>query len=460
MPGRRFFDPLAAALIEMRRDLLWSKDNAVRADQVLRALTHLPEGFIRNERAYLLLRVAMKRLNAVAPLTPAVRDEVVAALWEVAVLVEDGDLADAKARLDRAQDRLSEAIRNGANEQEIAKLMQDMNEAMQNYMQKLAEQQAQDPNQQSAENQQGMQVTQDQMQAMLDELQKLMQEGRTAEAQELLNQLRNMMENMQVTQGQGGQPSPGQKSMQGLQDTLRDQQSLSDDAFSNLQDQFNPGQPGQKPGDKPGQGQQGQGDGQQGQQPGKPGALPGQGQSGQSDPSGQGGTGGDQQSTLAERQNALRDQLLRQQRGLPAEGTPEGDAARDALNRAGRAMDQAEEALRGNDIPQAIDRQAEAMQALRDGMQSLGEALARNQQQPQDGQQGQQLGDASPQGQRDPLGRDLGGAGRAGTPDNMLQGEDVYRRAREILDELRRRSGEQARPQSELDYLKRLLEQF
>ena len=90
-------------------------------------------------------------------------------------------------------------------------------------------------------------------------------------------------------------------------------------------------------------------------------------------------------------------------------------------------------------------------------MQSLGEALARNQQQPQDGQQ---LGDASPQGQRDPLGRDLGGAGRAGTPDNMLQGEDVYRRAREILDELRRRSGEQARPQSELDYLKRLLEQF
>ena len=64
------------------------------------------------------------------------------------------------------------------------------------------------------------------------------------------------------------------------------------------------------------------------------------------------------------------------------------------------------------------------------------------------------------QGQRDPLGRDMGGTGTAGTPENMLQGEDVYRRAREILDELRRRSGEQQRPESERGYLRRLLDSF
>ena len=236
LPGRRFFDPLAAGVIEMRRDLLWSKANAHRADQILRALTHRPEGFIRNERAYLLLRVAMKRLQNSVPLSTAVRDEVAEALWQVALLVEDGDLADAKARLDRAQDRLSQAIKNGANRQEIAKLMQELDEAMQDYMQKLAQQQALDPDQQNADNQQGLQITQDQMQAMLDELQKLMEEGRTAEAQELLDQLRKMMENMQVTQGPGGKGSKGQQSMQGLQDTLRDQQGLSDDAFNDLQD--------------------------------------------------------------------------------------------------------------------------------------------------------------------------------------------------------------------------------
>src|SRR5690606_22287796 len=60
LPGRRFFDPVAAALIEMRRDLLWSRMNAARTVQILRAVTHRPEGLIRNERAYLMLRVAIK----------------------------------------------------------------------------------------------------------------------------------------------------------------------------------------------------------------------------------------------------------------------------------------------------------------------------------------------------------------------------------------------------------------
>jgi hypothetical protein len=41
-----------------------------------------------------------------------------------------------------------------------------------------------------------------------------------------------------------------------------------------------------------------------------------------------------------------------------------------------------------------------------------------------------------------------------------LQGDDVYRRAQDLLDEIRRRQGDQARPESERDYLKRLLDLF
>ena len=66
LPGRRFFDPLAAALIETRRDLLWSTANATRSAQILKAVTHLPEGFIRNERAYLRLRVLLRDLDTAA----------------------------------------------------------------------------------------------------------------------------------------------------------------------------------------------------------------------------------------------------------------------------------------------------------------------------------------------------------------------------------------------------------
>ena len=152
----------------------------------------------------------------------------------------------------------------------------------------------------------------------------------------------------------------------------------------------------------------------------------------------------------------MRRELDRQRQNLPGAGTEEGQAAREALGRAGEAMDRAEDALRQDDLAGAIDEQAQAIEALREGMRNLGEALAQQQQQ---GQQGQQMGNATPN-QQDPLGRNRGESGRIGTDQNLLQGEDVYRRARDLLDEIRRRSGEQGRPDVELDYLRRLLDRF
>ena len=450
LPGRRFFDPLAAALIETRRDLLWSTANAARSAQILKAVTHLPEGFIRNERAYLRLRVLLRDLDTAAAsgLAAGPRDEMAEALWEIALLVEEGDLASALERLRRAQDRLDQAIKNGADKSEIDRLMSDLRDALDDYMRQLAEESQKTPDQQMSENMQGMQMSADQLQQMLDKLQQLMEEGRMAEAAELMEALRNLMENMQVAQGEGGQGGPGQQAMQDLADALREQQGLSDESFQELQDQFN-GQQGQ--GQQPGQ--QGQG-----QQPGQP----GQGQPGQGQP----GTGQDGQlpdnRSLAERQQDLRDRLDGLSQGLPGEGSEAGDAGRQELDRAGRAMEEAEEALRNEDFAGALDRQAEALEALREGMRNLGEAMAQEQgQQPGDGtSEGEAFGRADPNSQRDPLGRSTGEMGRIGSDRNMLQGDDVYRRAQELLDEIRRRSGDQARPDTELEYLRRLLDRF
>jgi hypothetical protein len=82
------------------------------------------------------------------------------------------------------------------------------------------------------------------------------------------------------------------------------------------------------------------------------------------------------------------------------------------------------------------------------------------QQQQGQGQQGDAIGQADRNGRRDPLGREEGTNGRIGTDERMLQGEDVYRRARELLDEIRRRSSDQGRPDVERDYLRRLLDRF
>ncbi|MDF1873307.1 TIGR02302 family protein [Vannielia sp.] len=459
LPGRRFFDPAAAALIEMRRDLLWSRKNAPRTAQVLRTLTWKPADPLGQPRNYLQIRTVLRRLEANLPEpSSAVRDELAEALWEIALRIEEGTLSNALERLRRAQERLSEAIKNGASDEEIAQLMDEMRQAMQDYMRQLAQQQ--DPNQQQPGQQgESIEMSQQDLQDMLDKLQELMEQGRTAEAQALLDQMMQMMQNMQVTQGQGGQgqQSPGDQAMEGLGETLRDQQGLSDEAFRDLQDQFNPdGQQGQ--GEQPGQ----QGEGQQGQQQGEgqgEGQNEGQGE-GQNPGQQRGGENGEPDArSLAQRQRDLRRELERQRGSLPGAGTEQGDAARRSLDEAGEAMDRAEGALREGDLPGAIDNQSQAIERLREGMRELGRAMAEQQRQQQGGQ-GENVGRASEADRRDPLGRDRGDTGPLGTEEHMLEGEDVYRRARDLLDEIRKRSSEQGRPDVELEYLRRLLDRF
>lgn len=456
LPARNFFDPLAASIIELRRDLLWSRDNAPRVAQLMRAVSHRPEGFIRSNTVYLRLRTILRRLETHTRfgLTTDQRDEIAAALWDLALKLEDGDIADALERMRQAQERLSQAMRNGASDSEIAELMQELRDATEDYLRQLSRQAQQGNDVQSQQpGQNTMQMTQDDLQAMMDRIQELMEQGRMAEAEQALQELQELMENMRVTQGQGqnGQ-SPGQQAMEGLAETLREQQGLSDQAFRDLQEQFNPntgagesqGNEGRNGGLGRGQSHdgQGQGTGEGSADGAQPGARPGEGEGGL-------------EQNLADRQRALREELRRQQQGLPGAGTPEGDAARESLGRAGEAMDQAEQALRENNLADAIDRQAQAMNELREGMQSLGEAMA---QQQQPGQGGQQFGQ---QQSTDPLGREQADEDGAGNNTSGKIGDgEAYRRAQDLLDEVRRRSSDFNRTEDERGYLKRLLDLF
>lgn len=413
LPGRRFFDPVAAALVEQRRDLLWNRANAPRIADLLKAITWEPEGqsdpIFRDPATRDKIRALVPQLAG--PLDDKARDDLAETMWKLAISIEDGKLADAKARLDRAQDRLAEAIRNGASPAEIDRLMKEMREALDDYMRQEAQKNPSGPDEPNKGQQQGMTMTQDQLQQMLDKLQELMKQGRTAEAQQLMEQLRQFMDNMQVQQGQGqgqgqGQAGPGGQAMQDLGQTLRDQQGLSDDAFRDMQ---------------------------------------------------QGGQDG---QSLADRQKALRDRIEAMRKGgdLPGAGTDLGDKGRQNLDDAGRAMDQAERALRDGDTSGALDRQAEALDALRNGIRNLG--TAQRQAENNRAADGESFADNGPKGQKDPLGRDTGAGTTMGTDGPLLQGEDVYRRAQDLLDEIRKRSAEQNRSADERSYLKRLLDLF
>ncbi|MEP2718539.1 DUF4175 domain-containing protein [Pseudophaeobacter sp.] len=472
----RFFDPLAAAVAEQRRDLIWSRGNGLRISQLLRALSHRPETLFQEAGSYLQMRAILRGLEAAMQVSPGAsdvisedqRDESAAALWALAQSLEEGDIGDALARMQRAKERLSQAMRDGASQEEIARLMEDLRAATQDYMRQL-QRQAQREGQSGEEGQSGqeaMTLTQQDLQAMMDRIQELMEQGRMAEAEQALEEFQRMMENMRMTQSQPGQEgSDGQQAMEDLGETLQQQQGLSDQAFRDLQEQFNPyAQAGESQNNEGRSG--GQGRGQQHQ-----GGAGGEGQSGQNGSEGQSGQNGQMPGdsgeggaeggspgagSLAQQQQALREALRRQQEGLPLGQGAEGTDTQEALDRAGRAMDGAEEALRQGDMAEAIDRQSEAMEALREGMRALGEAMAESQQTGQQPGQGQN----TPSARADPLGRDQNNSGLGDERNADFGAGRAHRRAWDLLEELRRRVGEQERSEEELRYFERLLDQF
>ena len=73
------------------------------------------------------------RLRARFPQIGALQPQGAGQSVSLADVLEDGGLADALAAMQQAQERVSEAIRFGASKDEIAKLMQELRQAMQEY---------------------------------------------------------------------------------------------------------------------------------------------------------------------------------------------------------------------------------------------------------------------------------------------------------------------------------------
>ncbi|WP_424942429.1 TIGR02302 family protein [Aliiroseovarius crassostreae] len=456
LPARRFFAPEARALIELRRDLLWASAGAPRVAQILRAILHRPDGLSLPEGTYLSLRAVIRELETAIDvgLTSKDQNTLAATLWDIALQIEDTGLNDARERLARAQERLEQAMRDGATEEELSELMDELRDAMKDYLDRLAQNPDQGQQQPLPDGEQ-MEMSSADLDAMMERIEELMREGRMDEAMQMLDALRRMMENMQVTQG--GSEGEGQQARDGLADTLRQQQGLSDEAFRDLQEQGGQGnQAGESQGNTGRDGGQGRGQSHSGE------GQSGQGQSGE----GQSGEAGDQGDTgqngagLAQRQRELQDQLDAQRRNLPGAGSEAGNAARDALGAAGRAMGDAADALEDGDLAGALDRQAEAMEALREGLRQFDDAM-NSQQAGREGQQGQTGQDQGSRNARDPLGRSTGSqSGMGATDGGYVTEEDLRRRAQELTDELRRRSGETTRPEEEREYIERLLDQF
>jgi uncharacterized protein (TIGR02302 family) len=300
------------------------------------------------------------------------------------------------------------------------------------------------------------------LQSMIDRMEQMAKNGNRQAAQQLLDQMQAMLDNLQMGQQQQGQDDVDdemQAMMDELADMTRQQQELRDRTFEQGQDQRRQrSQQGQR-GQQNQQGQRGQ-QGQQGQQ-------------------------GDQNGMhdLAQRQQALRDQLKKlleemrkngmgQQPGQGQQGQgqqgQQGQGEGDQLGEADQAMGDAQGQLGQGNADGAVESQGRALDALRRGAQSMAQAMQQQGNGMGMGPGGRpggpgragRMGPARADQQTDPLGRPLRGRDYGDDSTVKVPGEIDAQRARRILEELRKRFGEIDRPQLELDYIERLLKDY
>ncbi|GLS17768.1 hypothetical protein GCM10007874_07830 [Labrys miyagiensis] len=467
LPQRDFTNPLARALIEQRLKLSLDANQAAEVKYALRALMIAPEDFTKDAGLYLGLRTAWDRLDR-ANSDDDYRN-VADYLWQIANAIEDGDGTLAERQLKAAREKLRQAIERGASPEEIQRLTRELRQAMNNFLKDYAQrqQQALKHGQKPNAGKQLRVISPDELAKLLDQLEKSAREGNKDDAEKLLSQLDDILNNLANPEDVG----QGDPSMQQMQQSLNDmskmilrQQRLRDQTYRQNQPPPQGGQGDESQGNDQGQGNdqsqggnQGQGD-NQGLGDDQNMGMDGQGQEGQGRPGGrqqgQNGQGGQGQTgqglpslgDLRNQQQALRQQLEKMQRDLRESGTE----APDALGEAGQAMRDAEGQLGDNNSEDAVSSQGKAIEALRRAAKNLGEQLAEAQRNAKG--QAQQGGPRN----RDPLGRQLPNSGPDYGADGSIDASPS-KRAGKVLEELRRRLADPNRPKAETDYLERLL---
>lgn len=449
LPERTFNHPVARAIIDQRKNLTRNPQGArVGVARALAEISARPARYGHDLVAFLSLRAAVARLmlnrnNADA--VPAVQ----ALLWETALRIEDGGLSQAERDLRDAERRLSEALERDVSDAELNRLMDEMQAALDAFMNAL-QQQMMEALQRGETlptvppEMADRMTDRNDLQNMLDRMRDLAQTGSRDAARKMLSDLQKMLENLQTgalaQAGQANGPNDPWQMMQDLQNLSQQQQRLLDQSFRQNQDALN--QPQTMPG-----------------QPGSRGRQP----SGRGTPNSPPQPGGmaDRPSLQkqAEEQEALRRQLGDLMRRMGEQAG--GDIPR-PLGRAERAMRDATQALQQGSPGAAVPSQTQAMDEIQQGLQSMAEKLA-NQMMRQGGpasagQQGQSQ--PRPGRGRDPLGRRPAGMGQQDGNDVKIPEQAEVQRAREILDELRRRAGQYSRPQPEREYIDRLLKRF
>ncbi len=452
LPERPFQNPIAQALIQVRKGLSLHPNDFGDEMEVLDGLLQKPEvlgddlGAVLNLSGIYHKLVRDPSLDGVA--------EAQERLWQLALHIEEGQLEASARALDDARQAAREALDallkdpSQENRDALDARLKELEAAIERHLDALMEEARRNGDPPPLTPDQKAQVERE-MQRLTDQTRDAAKTGtpkdaeqRMAELERRLDQLRNAKPGQQY-QRNAEQRQRGRQQMGAVQDMVGREGGLLDHTESRME------------------------------QATKLRAPP---------------NGADANAARdADRrvQQALRRSLgeLMQQFGdLAGEVPPSLSEADRAMRDAGTALGQGRDKPAGDAVQQAIE-------ALQKGAQEMGQAMAKKFGPPQQGSgEGEGEGDENlfgmtmPGGQqagrgngplprdpgradsrgRDPLGRQTGNGTSGGdeSDDVTVPEERERQKTLAIQEELRRRGAERGRPQPELDYIERLLKQF
>lgn len=403
LPERDWSNPIARAVIEQRRNLALDPARREEVRERLDALAAAHAEDIGDFGTYLSLRSSIARLAFDASDTAVA--EVVDQLWDTAVALEDGAVGITERALRDAQQALQDALSRDAPSQEIERLVEELRDAMEEYLSALAERSQGQPQQPGEQGPPNRAVLAEDLMGMLDRAQELSAMGAREAAQQMLTELQQLMENLRSgQQQQTPQQGLADETLRELDEMMERQQQLIDQTFQQEQ---------------------------------------------------RGLFGDPEQLPEADEQQSLRQQLEETMEGVGdmLGGVPEQFGA------AAEAMEGAEGALEEGDAAAALGRQTEALNQLRQGAAEVFERMLEGML-GDGGQPDRNSGGEEPRVGVDPLGRPTPGLGADISDRTRIPDGGAMQRAAEILEELIRRSSELGRPTLELEYLERLLRRF
>lgn len=410
LPARDFTKPLAASVAEQRQALALDPVAGPRVARVLDAFTHDAERYIDDAPVYLALRAAYWRLTGARHSSDLTG--IFDLLWATALHIEDGDLSLAESDLRRARDALAEALAKGAGSDEIERLMAELKEAFKRYMDAAVARGGEMPGPLDRFVPRDAQtIDRAELEKMLSAIGELARTGAREQAKALLERLQAIMENMRIPEPNASMTESEQAMADGVDrmgKLIDRQRQLMDETFR---------------------------------------------QSGDGAATGDGGPGGKHGAKSLEELKRAQEALRRELDGIVSDLGKSGVEIPSALGKAGRSMDNAGERLGERRAGRAAGAQGQAIEGLREGAQGLADKLM----QAMSGRRGTEGRGTN---STDPLGRPLPNDGIDLGTDVAVPDKIDIQRAREILEELRRRAGELNRPRIELDYLDRLLKRF